>query len=592
MSAKYLNSWGRVQMTRQPSIQRSDRASAKLLAVFAFSFSIVFAGCAPAPQPVTSLPTAEGNGFEASPPKRITIGILGTLMALHSKVAASLISTPGAPEIAAMVNPGLAVSDEYGASKAMLAEAVPTVENGLWKLLDDGRMVTTWTLRPGIQWHDGAPLTSADVLFTARVEQDAELRVFYGPAYAALDRVEALDPRTIVVLWSKPYIDADKMFREIMPRHLLEAPYERSPQTFISLLYFNHEFVGAGAYRLGDWQDGSHLVLRAHADFVLGRPKIHEIVIRFIPDSNTLAANVLANAVDMTLSRNLSTEQAIQVRNLWRDGAVDPGPAKSWIGLYPQFIDPSPAVTLDVNFRRALVHAIDRELLVNELMFGMTAVAHGVIAPDQPEYAKVAPVIINYEYDPRKAVQMIETLGHTRGADGVMRDASNQQVTLHIQSSAGNDLQVKTMYSVAEFWTKIGLNVETDLVPAAARSDFARRSARPGFESQRQGTGVSGSFNSYHSREIPLASNNWVGGNRARYSNPAFDALIDRLIGTIAQTERLELIREVVQHMSQQLTIMGMLYDLQPTLTNHRLQGAVVPPGVTPFWNVHLWDVK
>src|SRR5205823_5284747 len=89
---------------------------------------------------------------------------------------------------------------------AQLAEAVPSLDNGLWKLLPDGRMETSWKIKPAARWQDGTPVTADDFLFTAGVEQDKEIDI---PPYAEYELIEAIvapDPSTIVVTWSRPYI--------------------------------------------------------------------------------------------------------------------------------------------------------------------------------------------------------------------------------------------------------------------------------------------------------------------------------------------------------------------------------------------------
>src|SRR5205807_5899984 len=73
---------------------------------------------------------------------------------------------PGVPELEEMLTQGLVDVDPEGTKVPVLAEAIPTLENGLWKLGSDGSMDTTWTLRPGVLWHDGTPLTTDDLLFT------------------------------------------------------------------------------------------------------------------------------------------------------------------------------------------------------------------------------------------------------------------------------------------------------------------------------------------------------------------------------------------------------------------------------------------
>jgi len=120
----------------------------------------------------------------------------------------------GRPFLGTLVNPGLSVVDDRLVRRPALAEAVPTLENGLWKTTPDGRMETTWTIREGARWHDGAPFTTDDLLFTATVGRDREVAILSNAAWASVEEVTALDERTIAVRWREPYIYADSVFSE------------------------------------------------------------------------------------------------------------------------------------------------------------------------------------------------------------------------------------------------------------------------------------------------------------------------------------------------------------------------------------------
>src|SRR5206468_1100918 len=108
-----------------------------------------------------------------------------------------------------MVHTGLTIRDGQRNRLSRLAEAVPTLDNGLWRLLPDGRMETTWRLREGARWHDGVPLTSDDLLFSLEVGRDREMSAFNVQAYASIEDVRAPDPRTLTIGWKEPFIDAD-----------------------------------------------------------------------------------------------------------------------------------------------------------------------------------------------------------------------------------------------------------------------------------------------------------------------------------------------------------------------------------------------
>src|SRR3989442_1314888 len=102
----------------------------------------------------------------------------------------------------------------------------------------------------------------------------------------------APDAQTLTVTWKRPYIEADGLFSYRaaglpVPKHLLEKAFNDDKATFLGLPYWSEEFVGAGAYRVHEWVRDSHTVLRAYDGYVLGRPKIYELEVRFITDTNT-----------------------------------------------------------------------------------------------------------------------------------------------------------------------------------------------------------------------------------------------------------------------------------------------------------------
>ena len=113
-----------------------------------------------------------------------------------------------------------------------------------------------------------------------------------------MDAVEVTDPQTVVVKWREPFIEADTMFSPdvVMPmaRHLLEQTYTQDKPNFLTHSYWRDEFVGTGPYRLVEWAPGTHLLLRANDQYILGRPRIDEIDVRFILDLNAINANLQA----------------------------------------------------------------------------------------------------------------------------------------------------------------------------------------------------------------------------------------------------------------------------------------------------------
>jgi ABC-type transport system substrate-binding protein len=223
-------------------------------------FTAVLGACV-GPQPPGPTDSSASNASRNLQRKRITAAIVAEPATLSARVNVASAGTvaPGADAVEELVNGGLAHLDPQGNLVPQLAEDVPSLENGLWKLLPDGQMETTWSLKPSARWHDGTPVTADDLLFAVRVGQDGDLPAFSHPGFAAVQSVVATDQRTVTVRWNHPYTGADTMFTAVspafalpLPAHLLAAPYQDNKAGFLDLPYWGAEFVGTGAFKLID----------------------------------------------------------------------------------------------------------------------------------------------------------------------------------------------------------------------------------------------------------------------------------------------------------------------------------------------------
>src|SRR5207302_10010821 len=167
---------------------------------------------------------------------------------------------------------------------------------------------------------------------------------------------------------------------------------------------WTHDFVGLGPYKVHEWVAGSHLVLVANDQYPLGRPRIDEVEVKFIPDPNTLAANILAGVVDLTMGRGLDLEQAEVIRAQRQEMRVELSIA-GCLCAFPQYLNPNPAVIADLQFRRALSYATDRRAYADSLENGQVPEAQVFVSPNQQEYSFIEPSVVKYEYDPRKTAK-------------------------------------------------------------------------------------------------------------------------------------------------------------------------------------------
>jgi peptide/nickel transport system substrate-binding protein len=569
------------------------------MAALGLLLGLLLASCAPAPAP--SAPGQSGTQLQRGQPKRAVVAIRGSAHSLaqeRTNPSGGGGSVPGIDGLQALVHAGLVTFDPQDALQPQLGEAVPSLENGLWQVLPDGRMEMTWKIREGARWQDGTFVTAGDFLFAMEVDQDRELGIPRHPIYDLIERVEAPDARTLVAWWKQPYIDADATFSYgiavPLPRHLLEAAYREDRAGFLGLPYWSREYVGAGPFKVREWVIDSHVMMEANDAYVLGRPAVDEIELRFIPDPNTLFANVLAGVVEVTLGRGMDFQQGTELINQWKGGTVQ-WYATSWYKSSPQFLDPRPAVVADLRFRRALMHATDREEMAQTFMGGYASIADTPLLPDSPAYQAVESSIVRYPYDPRLAGQMIESLGYTRGGDGVFRDGSGQRLSVELRTTVGLAIQGPITLSLAEYWKRVGVDVETVMIPPQQMQDREYRATYPSFEMVSNGIGLAPKdIGRWHSANTPLPENRFVTtGNDPRYKNAEFDALIDRYVSTIPREPRLQALAGIVRHQTENLNLMGLFYNLNPSIKSNRLQNVTSRAARSnEAWNAHQWDVR
>jgi peptide/nickel transport system substrate-binding protein len=558
---------------------------------------IVLAGCAPAAsQPV---PVAQ-PGAAPQPPalavkKRITVAVRSEPPALWGSVGAS--SAGAGPEwVVDLFNSDPIAFEPAGNPTALLAEAVPSLDNGSWKLFPDGHMETTVTIRQGAKWHDGMPITADDLIFGATVSKEfleLQLSTNYGSTlFKDLQKLEARDERTVVATWSQPFAQADWLFSYLfgpaLPKHILEPSYLADKAGFTSLRFWSIEFVGNGPFVVREFVPGVHLQLTAFDDYVLGRPRIDEIEVRYITDANTLLANLLAGTVDLTLGQGLSIEQATRVQAGWAEGSVIYSPyfLTQAVG-YPQFLNPDPPIQSSVQFRRALAYAVDREALVQSIQAGVGSPSSALIASSGDDWDAIKSRVVDYPYDTRRASQMIEDLGYAKGGDGIYHDASNQPLKLALWAAAGDDVYDRTTLAVADMWQRLGIATEQNRVPGNA--DRSVMPTRPGLQMAALRTEVDTRF---LSSETPLPENSFRGGNRARYQSPELDGLLNRYFSTVPRPERQQVLGDIVHYLGDQVVVIHLFYNATPQMMNKRLKNVTPRTSRSNAYNAHLWDVS
>jgi peptide/nickel transport system substrate-binding protein len=177
-------------------------------------------------------------------------------------------------------------------------------------------------VRPEARWHNGTPFSARDLIFSYEVFRDPEIPNSGQEVVRHIVGVMPVDATTVVVRWSETYPFADRIESSellLLPAHLLEATYRDDKSRLLAQPYFtSNEYVGLGPYRLMAWKPGNHVDLVAFDDYFLGRPIIDRIRVQFIPDGNTMLANLKAGTVQVTLgSKKMDRDAMRQLKQEW-----------------------------------------------------------------------------------------------------------------------------------------------------------------------------------------------------------------------------------------------------------------------------------
>jgi peptide/nickel transport system substrate-binding protein len=573
---------------------RSRPRGTGLFAPAVLAIAIIVAACQPSQKPEAAQPVSESPSARQS--RSLVIAMAVEPIALVLPVPSRGGGDGG--EIDLAVHQWLAKIDERGVTQPMLATELPSRERGTWVIRPDGTMQTTYRLRPDVTWHDGTKLTSKDFVFGWQVLKDPEL----ATTKAAIEFTSAMtapDDSTVVIQWSSVYPLAGELADPDfvpLPSHLIGDAYTSHKESFEQLPYWTRAFVGVGPYQMGEWQDGSHLVLRVYPRFYGGRAKLDRIEVRFIGDPNAVVAGLLAGAVDGAIPPALEVEQAMVVRREWEQAGkrpvIVPQP-ESWRHVFVQFRDPRPSDVLDVRVRRALLHAIDRDTMSASLSDGLSPVSHAPVPPSDPKWDWVQDVVVRYPYDPRRAQQLLAEAGWRRNGDGPLVDATGRAITLPIWAVTGDET-TSVLAIIADYWKALGVTAEQTSIPRTQYRDLRYRASFPAFLYAGISTERTNVLRRVSGRECPMAESEWVGTSLGCYQNADLDRAIDGIYGAIDPAQQRQYWREFTRLQSEELPVLPMFFRVIVTVFREGATGVKghTQPLTRATWNVAEWDIQ
>lgn len=355
-----------------------------------------------------------------------------------------------------------------------MVEKVPSLRDGDWKVNADGSMQVTWKLRKGMTWHDGKPVTAEDYIWAWRVEVHPDFPAADRSVAERVENIFAPDSYTLVVKWKKKYEGANHYLSGagILPKHATEKLFRANPAKFVEAWGTAVPTIGNGPYILKEWQKGSSMTLEANPAWtgipgvLPDKPAVRRVVYRFISDTNTIIANVLSGSADAVDETAIPFVQGLELeQRLKNEGRTDIV-LKAEPGLIWEHIDMNVdnAHLKDKRVRQALIYAINREELVQQLFQGKQPVSHSFLPERHYGYNKD---LKKYPYDPTRARALLAEAGYTAGPDGVLQN-SGQRLSLTFVTTAGNRTREAVQQILQSQWKAVGVEVKIQNQPARA----------------------------------------------------------------------------------------------------------------------------
>ena len=347
-----------------------------------------------------------------------------------------------------------------------IATEVPTEENG--GISSDG---LTWTfkIREGMKWSDGEPLTAADVAFTYNYILDNGFGCCKSYLKFVTD-VTAPDDATLVIETEQPAVGLLSIYNYILPEHIWSDIDKEEAKTFENYDPATNTPVTSGPFHLVNWDKGQSWTFEANEDYWAGAPNIDEVVFRVYQNQDAVVAALRTGEIDFADSLQANLYNSLQDQpNIGTNNAVASGFTSIGINTGADEVIPdsdgSP-ILKDVNVRRALAMAVNKQELVDKVLLGYGTVGSTIVPPTaaafhlEPEGEDVIP------FDIQGANDLLEQSGYTDSdGDGVREDPeSGDPLSFRLFSRSESEETQTAADFIIDWWSQIGVEAnETSL---------------------------------------------------------------------------------------------------------------------------------
>lgn len=493
---------------------------------------------------------------------------------------------------------------------------------------DLGQITATFTIREGVTWQDGTPVTADDTVFSQMLacHLDSPTSKFTCERTASYEKV---DERTVAWKGLPGFTDQTYFtnFYTPLPGHYLseasgKTMAETAPADILKDETFTRKPLSYGPFQIESWSSADNIVLVRNENYWRkgeGLPFLDRVVHKFYPDSNTLMAALKTGEAQVGTQDGLDINQFDALEEAAAAGETTPYYVVGTVWEHVDFnlnpVDDRPALGACKGIRQAMLYGLDRDTMVEEIQKGKTRVQHTFV-PQEHWAFPTADKLIKYDFNQDTATQMLEEMGFTDGDGDGYREASKDitctittdlegttkdqlipagtPLELTLNTTAGNQMRQDTTLLLQQNMKDIGVKVNLEYLDANVFFQdgpdgplFGRRFDLGEFAWL---TGVQPPVGLYYCSEIPSEENNWAGQNETGWCNTQYDQAGKTASTTLERADSLPFYYAAQGFFMEDLPVMPLFARVKVMATSPDLVNFKPNPTVnSETWNIETW---
>jgi peptide/nickel transport system substrate-binding protein len=470
------------------------------------------------------------------------------------------------------------------------------------------QLAVTFRLKEGILWSDGEPLTAYDSVYSFDILKDPDTPADRFTIHRTAS-YEALDGYTIVWTGLPGFRDGNYFvnFWSPLPEHLLG---DFTALELIEAEESSKRPMGRGPYIITEWVSGDHITLVKNENYWRadeGLPRFDTVILRFVgQNSEANVTDLLAGECDILDQTSGLEDYSGLLLELQAVGLVNVAFSTMPIWEHADFgIEPVPGYDrpdffADVRTRQAIAYCMDRQQVVDEVMFGQSIVPDTYVPPEHPLFN---PNVKQYEFDVEKGSALLEEVGWidddgdpttprvAQGVEGVRNGTplefnywtsdttSRRAVAQLLQASLGEcGINVNV-----EYWDRFDFVLEGPDGPLFGRyfdiGQFAWLA------------GVDPRCDLYLSTQIPSEETGWDGPNVSGFVNEEYDSACNAALELLpGQPEYAQYHLEAQRIFAEQLPAVPLYLHFKLAASRPDLRNFYVDPTESEMWNIEAFD--